>query len=484
MKFNQINNYVFLVILFSFFCPYSVFSQKQLSTENKTLTEKQFYGIIGKYHPVVKQANLLTERGKRAIQQARGAFDPVFYTYMDEKEFDKKNYYSYWDGGLKISTLPGLDFKVGYETANGLYINPDATTPLNGLNYAGVSIPLLQNLLIDSRRAALQQAKIFKNAAEAERVAMINDVIFDAALSYWNWVEKYSNLKVFQKSVEVAQIRFEAVKNSFFNGEAPAIDTVEALIQLQTLMLSEQKTTMDYRSARFEVSNFLWYDNDEPMVLDTLTYPFITDSLFIIDNQKNILTIQTNLKSILDNHPSILEYKYKVKMAQVDKNFYMNKMLPKLNVNYNLLSQGTTFATDNLNYTYMNNNYKFGIDFSFPLFLRTERANLAIANIKIKEANYNLKLKRLQQENKIRTYLNELELLEQQLALYNKTIANYGRMLSAEEERFAAGESSLFLINSRQMKLVEAENKMVELKAKYYKTMAALSWSCAQLMNN
>jgi hypothetical protein len=54
-------------------------------------------------------------------------------------------------------------------------------------------------------------------------------------------------------------------------------------------------------------------------------------------------------------------------------------------------------------------------------------------------------------------------------------------MLFAEEERFVQGESSIFLINSRQMKLVEAENKLVELKSKYYKTIAALSWACTQL---
>jgi outer membrane protein TolC len=116
-----------------------------------------------------------------------------------------------------------------------------------------------------------------------------------------------------------------------------------------------------------------------------------------------------------------------------------------------------------------------------PLFLRTERANLGLAKIKIKEANYNLNLKELEIENKINAYINELSTLEKQLILFDKTISNYQRMLFAEEERFVQGESSIFLINSRQMKLVEAENKLVELKSKYYKTIAALSWACAQL---
>ena len=176
-----------------------------------------------------------------------------------------------------------------------------------------------------------------------------------------------------------------------------------------------------------------------------------------------------------------MEYTYKIKSAQVDKNFYTNKLLPKINFNYNLLNKGVGISQENLNNSYLNNNYKFGLELGMPLFLRTERANLGLAKIKIKEANYNLNLKELEIENKINAYINELSTLEKQLILFDKTISNYQRMLFAEEERFVQGESSIFLINNRQMKLVEAENKLVELKSKYYKTIAALSWACAQL---
>ena len=470
-----------LLLVVIMLCQSTTKAQSILSSANKTITQKQFFELIIKYHPVAKQSSLLTERGKKIIQQSKGAFDPQFYTYFDEKYFSSKNYYSLWDGGLKVSTRVGIDIKAGYQTSNGLYLNPEEITPANGLNYIGASVPLAQGLLIDSRRAALQQAKIFSKSLEAERIMMLNDLLFDAAKSYWQWVESYGQLIVFQKSLNVAQIRFDAVKSNLQNGESPSIDTVEALIQLQSLELNFQKSFLEFKNSGLIVSNYLWYENDQPMAMDSLLRPSIIDSLPSIQLEIPVSTIKKNLAEIIKNHPSVLEYTYKIKSAQVDKNFYTNKLLPKINFNYNLLNKGVGISQENLNNSYLNNNYKFGLELGMPLFLRTERANLGLAKIKIKEANYNLNLKELEIENKINAYINELSTLEKQLILFDKTISNYQRMLFAEEERFVQGESSIFLINNRQMKLVEAENKLVELKSKYYKTIAALSWACAQL---
>jgi hypothetical protein len=46
-------------------------------------------------------------------------------------------------------------------------------------------------------------------------------------------------------------------------------------------------------------------------------------------------------------------------------------------------------------------------------------------------------------------------------------VINYERLLEAEEIKFDNGESSVFLINSRQMKLVSAQEKLTELQRKH-----------------
>lgn len=50
-----------------------------------------------------------------------------------------------------------------------------------------------------------------------------------------------------------------------------------------------------------------------------------------------------------------------------------------------------------------------------------------------------------------------------------------------EETRFLNGESSLFLINSREQKTLEAKQKWVELQAKNQKSLVDIKWSAGML---
>jgi outer membrane protein TolC len=54
-------------------------------------------------------------------------------------------------------------------------------------------------------------------------------------------------------------------------------------------------------------------------------------------------------------------------------------------------------------------------------------------------------------------------------------------VLAAEESKLSNGESSLFLVNSRETKALEAQEKLIEIKTKYYKTSYKLLWAAGLL---
>jgi outer membrane protein TolC len=89
--------------------------------------------------------------------------------------------------------------------------------------------------------------------------------------------------------------------------------------------------------------------------------------------------------------------------------------------------------------------------------------------------------KRRQTENKIRTYQNECNSIHQQLKVVQNMYSNYQNLLTSEELKFAQGESSLFLVNSREIKLIEVQQKQVELTVKYYKAKYAVEWAMGML---
>jgi outer membrane protein TolC len=195
----------------------------------KILSPDNFIGIVKQFHPVIRQANINIEKAAAGITTARGGFDPSVYLETDQKTFDGKNYYSYVNPELKIPTWYGIEVKAGLENNGGQFLNSETSTGQS--SYIGLSVPLAKNLLMDKRRAVLQQAKIFKSQTEAERLNIINDLLYNAYSAYWNWVKEYQVFAILSNAVKINEARFELVKIAYRQGDRPAIDTVEALAQ-------------------------------------------------------------------------------------------------------------------------------------------------------------------------------------------------------------------------------------------------------------
>ena len=71
--------------------------------------------------------------------------------------------------------------------------------------------------------------------------------------------------------------------------------------------------------------------------------------------------------------------------------------------------------------------------------------------------------------------------MERQIILQQQAIASYAQLQRGEEIRFQNGESSLFLITSREQKTIEARQKLVELQSKEQKARAGVLWAAGAL---
>jgi outer membrane protein TolC len=112
-----------------------------------------------------------------------------------------------------------------------------------------------------------------------------------------------------------------------------------------------------------------------------------------------------------------------------------------------------------------------------PLFLRKERGKLALTKAKISQTELERLLTNKEIQNQIMASYNQLVILEKQVALLNQLVENYVVLRNAEIEKFSIGESSLFLVNSRETKLIEARIKVAKQIANYQKAKAQLLWA-------
>ena len=171
------------------------------------------------------------------------------------------------------------------------------------------------------------------------------------------------------------------------------------------------------------------------------------------------------------NHPDLKMLRVQGEQLTLDRRFYAEQVRPELNLNYN-------FLLENMNNTpsFSANNYKAGISFSIPIFLRKERSKLQMARLKISENEQKYLQKEREILNKVEAAYNDVTITTQLVSNQEEVVANYERMLEGERIKFQNGESSIFLINSRQNKLLEAQLKLIDLQMMLGNYIGKLFW--------
>ncbi|MCJ7466499.1 MAG: TolC family protein [Maribacter sp.] len=438
---------------------------------------KEYLGYVKKYHPVAKQAELKIEMGQANLMRSRGGFDPMLELDYDRKEFKGTEYFDRLNATFKIPTWFGIDLKGNFEQNNGDFLNPENRVPIDGLYSAGVSMSVGQGFWVNERMATLRKAKFFREQSKVDRDLQVNQILFEASLAYFNWLQAYQDHQIFQNFLDNAEVRLAGVRTNARLGEVPAIDTLEARIASQDRALNLEQAKVRLMQQSLELSNFLWLNDNIPVELNPSIVPDmdleerIDITLEILGKPLDSFTIQ--------NHPKLKSLGYKIDGLQVEKNMKANKMLPVIDLEYNFLTETPDFIT-----SFENQGYKGGLNFRLPLFLRKERGDLKLAKLKLKDAEFELDNAEIQIRNKTLAIYRELESFEAQNALIKEIVANYNTLLAAEERKFSFGESSLFLINTREGKLIDSKLKQNEVRNKYFSAKAKLFNSLAVVPGN
>ena len=446
--------HVFLAFLFFGF---AVTAQ---NSPSKEFTYTEFLGYVKKYHPLVKTANLEISKSQANLMMARGGFDPKIEVDFSQKQFKDKEYYSILNSSFKIPTWYGIEIKAGFDNNEGIYLNPENTVPNQGLTSLGITVPLGQGLFINQRMADVRKAKMQMQLSQAERKLQAIAILYDASLAYFNWKRNFNEVQLYEEYNSNAQIRFKGIQALIQQGDKPSIDSVEAGIIVKNRILNLEDSELKLAKAKLELSNFLWLENNIPLELSDELIPEIQLEFTIQESLKTNNLLNSDFS--ITNHPKINALQSKIDMLNVEKKLKANMLLPKIDVGYSYISEPSYI--DN----YQFQDYKIGLDFYFPLFLRKERGSLKLAKFKVQETEFALDLEKVQLTNKINAQKMEIESLLRQKELIKGLVQDNLTMLNSEERLFSFGESSLFLINIRENNLVIARLSKIALENRFY----------------
>lgn len=444
-----------------------------------TFSISQLYGMVLAHHPVVKQAEMVREMANAELLSAKGNFDPKLQSGYDLKNLKGTEYWDIFNTTLKVPTWIPIDPKVSFERNQGDFLNPErfiSSTFDNQQVTAGVSLPLGKGLFIDERRMVVQQARAYQGIATAEQTKMVNKILLTAIKDYWEWQLAYQEVLLLSQSVAIAQELYERLVLDFQFGEAAPVDTVQALINFQTRQVEYEQMKFDFIKSRLALAVHLWSPEGVPVELQDNVVP---DTLSAFGSIPTSSALEDMIAWSRDFHPEIQKIQGKGAQLQVERRWNREVLKPQLDLSYTFIDAPLTPEGETTSPTF-GENYKFGLDFSFPIFLRKERGKLQKTQLKIASNELELQRSQLQIESQVRTSYAELLMTQTNTESYRLMAENYNRLVNAELLNLETGESDLFKFNIQQDKYINSQLKFLKTNAKTQKLKAQILYDLGQ----
>jgi outer membrane protein TolC len=428
------------------------------TAQQSNLLYKDYIQQVISNHPSIQAAKSNIKIASAAVLESQGAFDPFFNYESEQKQLNNQLYYNYQQTQLQIPVWNGIDIRTGIENSQGLNVNPENT--IGQSSYLGVKIPLGADLLIDKRKLGIKQSQQQLAITKSAQQQSVNELVADAQIAYMNWSRAYFQYQLFVKLTLQNKDRLAFVITEYHQGLRPAIDTTEALSQLQQFQLNETDARFQFESMSKLLENYLWNANAMSNNFVSMRIP---DSSFF--DVKLLATLDNNDSTISEEHPKLAQYANKLTQLAIEKNYKTQQLLPKAYLKANTLSKGY-YDQIGMNSIPYQENYKYGLSVAVPLLQRSARGALLQTKYKIQETTLNRTVLQKQLEAKLKYYNTQIQSMQQQLSTTRILIKNLNRLYDSEQLRFQQGESSVFLINSREIKIIETIQKQLDL---YYK---------------
>jgi hypothetical protein len=185
----------------------------------------------------------------------------------------------------------------------------------------------------------------------------------------------------------------------------------------------------------------------------------------------------------LMQHPDLIEKQLGLAQIQLEQRLKREKLKPKLDVGYYLLGDGFDISpvpVGGENGGFFTRAYKLDATFSYPIFNRKARGDVQLGQLKITETTAKIDAKQQALSTKADAYRNAVRQFDNQLAEGQDLAVQASRLLDAERRLFSLGESTQFLLNSREQSLQKARLTVAKLSFSQIKAVLTYRYVTAQ----
>jgi outer membrane protein TolC len=434
-----------------------------------TLTE--FLREVEVSHPSLRSAAFEPDFAQAEIRSALGRFDPTIDASVLYKDKDGSDKLYTIDGKveLPIDILFSPKVKAEYQRGLGFSINPETATTLPGQAALGVSLPLFQGVMTDARRNQLRRAELRPDLAQATYLQERNNVLRAAAMRYWDWSEARALVEVADSMVALAEQRADFVVRRIRAGEVPAVDSIEIM---QEVFRRRGERFRDIRSAEqaaVDLAAFLFTADGLPREIVGIPErpPALDD---VIGLQQRVQRAGSR-DTLAGKRPEVRRTDVMLSLSRVDQRLADEFMRPFVEFEAGLAAYDVSNPSSL--------DYKVGLAVKQPLLFRTASAGAEMAEITVQRAQWQRVLVQRLAVADVEKAEVAVQRSLQQLREATTETSYAQQMLTAEMERFRAGESSLLTVNLRERFLAEAQRRLVSSRSDCARAYVLWQWATA-----
>lgn len=325
-------------------------------------------------------------------------------------------------------------------------------------------------------------ARYNKEISEENFQKILEDIIYNVEVTYWNLVYSRENLKVRQQSLKLAQELLEKNKAEIEAGTLPPIEllTAESEVSIREAdILEAEALVKNYEDQLKTIINLF---AEMGNIKNIKIVPVDSPSL-----EKREITYEEALNTALQKRPDLKALQTDLKNKEFNLSYSRNQLLPDIRFQLSYWSPGISgdqilykdnnpltriqigkipgkksdALKDALDFKFRN--WTVGLTLTLPLGNIITRANYAQAWLGLEQARLKNKSQEQQIDLEISNAVRAVETNYQRAKAYKAARELAEKKLEAELEKFKVGMSTNYLVLQYQRDLANAQT--MELKA-------------------
>ena len=443
--------------------------------DGEHLTLDRILQSVDQHYPPLRVALLESPIAEADYLAAQGRFDLVLRSFVETNSLGFYESRRFDVSAEQPTALWGTSFYTGYLASGGAFPSYDGRFQTNGLGEyrAGMRVPLFRDRALDSRRAELGKAHLGRRLADLG-IQQQRLVILQAATArYWNWVAAGRRFAVAQSIFNIAVEREKILETAVELGQLPRFEVLDNKRIIEQRRSQFVAARRGVEQGSFDLSLFYRDNQGQPRIaLPEQLPPAFPRPSGLDENQ-----LERDIAQALDRRPELARLQTQQDQVRLDQRLAENRRLPGLDF---ILSYDRELGERRV--PRGPNELRAGIAFELPLQRRTATGQAVAARTRVAQIDQRLQFQREQVSVEVRDAISAVRAAFEGANVLEAEVLATRQVEDAERLRYDLGESTLFVLNQRELQTADAQVREVSALADYYRALALYELAVAQAL--